>query len=115
MRALCAAFSCEAISRYAKKTGVAFYFTTPLSGAIIDSIMSQLVVRNIEEKVVRRLKQRAGEHGISMEEAHRRILRETLLRPRKKRISFIEHLKAMPAIPEEFLVRQKDYGRNIEL
>jgi len=77
--------------------------------------MPQLLVRDIEEKVVRKLKQRAGEHGISMEEEHRRILREALLSPRKKRASFIEHLKSMPEIPDEFLVRQKDYGREIEL
>jgi len=47
--------------------------------AIIDSKdMPQLIVRNLEEKVVRKLKQRAGEHGISMEEGHRRILQDTL-------------------------------------
>jgi len=41
--------------------------------------MAQLIVRNIEEKMVKKLKQRAGEHGVSMEEEHRRILRVALL------------------------------------
>ena len=77
--------------------------------------MPQLLVRDIEEKVVRKLKQRAGEHGISMEEEHRRILRDALLSPPKKRFSLIDHLKAMPDIPDEFLARQKDYGQDIEL
>jgi plasmid stability protein len=36
--------------------------------------MRQLVVRQIEDKVVRKLKERAGIHGVSMEEEHRRIL-----------------------------------------
>ena len=41
--------------------------------------MRQLVVRQIEDKVVRKLKERAGAHEVSMEEEHRRILREALL------------------------------------
>jgi plasmid stability protein len=79
--------------------------------------MPQLIVRNIEEKVVRRLKQRAGEHGISMEEEHRRILRDSLFPPRKgKGRSFMEHLLAMPDVgPDEIFERQKDYERDVEL
>ena len=42
-------------------------------------VMRQLVVRQIEDKVVRKLKERAGAHEVSMEEEHRRILREALL------------------------------------
>ncbi len=40
--------------------------------------MAQLVVRNLDDDLVRRLKQRAAEHGHSAEEEHRRILRATL-------------------------------------
>jgi plasmid stability protein len=58
--------------------------------------MHQLVVRKIEEKVVRKLKERAGAHGVSMEEEHRRILREALLGTSAKRLSFKEALLAMP-------------------
>ena len=32
--------------------------------------MPQLIVRQIEEKVVRKLKEWAGQHGVSMEEEH---------------------------------------------
>ena len=84
--------------------------------AISDSTMAQLIVRDIEEKVVRKLKQRAGEHGVSMEEEHRRILRESLLREEKKKPSFIEHLLSMPDVgPDEVFERSKDYGRDVEL
>ena len=54
--------------------------------------MPQLIVRQIEEKVVRKLKQQAGAHGVSMEEEHRRILRESLLGKLGKRSSFKEYL-----------------------
>ncbi len=59
--------------------------------------MPQLIVRNLEASVVRRLKKRAGEHGISMEEEHRRILREALLSQREKK-SFWEHLSGFPDV-----------------
>lgn len=36
--------------------------------------MAQLLVRNIPEALVRTLKLRAAEHGVSAEEEHRRIL-----------------------------------------
>ena len=41
--------------------------------------MAQLVVRKIEESVVARLRRRAARHGVSLEEEHRRILRDALL------------------------------------
>ena len=58
--------------------------------------MSQLIVRQIEERVVRKLKEQAGQRGVSMEEEHRRILREALLGKAAKRPSFKEALLAMP-------------------
>ena len=58
--------------------------------------MPQLIVRQIEEQVVKKLKQQAGEHGVSMEEEHRRILRASLLGKAGKRASFKEALLAMP-------------------
>jgi antitoxin FitA len=60
--------------------------------------MPQLIVRQIEEKVVRKLKEQAGRHGVSMEEEHRRILREALLARPKKRLSFKEALLAIPNV-----------------
>ena len=40
--------------------------------------MPQLIVRNLDEDLVRRLRQRASEHGRSAEEEHRQILRAAL-------------------------------------
>jgi antitoxin FitA len=60
--------------------------------------MSQLIVRQIEAQVVKKLKQRAGEHGVSMEEEHRRILRESLLGKTGKRTSLKQALLAMPNV-----------------
>jgi len=40
--------------------------------------MAQLLVRNIPDALVRTLKQRAADHGVSAEEEHRRILAEAL-------------------------------------
>ena len=81
---------------------------------IID--MPQLIVRQIEEKVVRKLKQQAGEHGVSMEEEHRRILREALLGSPGKRLSFKEYLQSMPDVgPNEVFARGRHPDREVEL
>jgi len=40
--------------------------------------MAQLIVRNLEEKVKRRLRERAKSHGRSMEEEARVIIREAV-------------------------------------
>jgi plasmid stability protein len=78
--------------------------------------MPQLIVRKIEEKVVKKLKARAGLHGVSAEEEHRRILREALLGDTAKRLSFKEFLLKMPdAGPDSVFERKRDKGRNVEL
>ena len=78
--------------------------------------MPQLLVRQIEEKVVRMLKERAGQHGVSMEEEHRRILREALLGSGGKKRSFKEHLMNMPDVgADELFERQRDLGRKVDL
>jgi plasmid stability protein len=41
--------------------------------------MPQLLVREIEPAIVRKLRSQAASMGISVEEAHRRLLRSTLL------------------------------------
>ncbi len=58
--------------------------------------MANLVVRGIDEEVVLALKLRAGQHGLSAEEEHRRILKSVLLTPRKK--SFTEILQSIPNV-----------------
>ena len=59
--------------------------------------MSQLIVRNLEPAVVHKLRQKAASDGVSMEEEHRRILRNVLLdealAPQK---SLKEYLLSMP-------------------
>jgi hypothetical protein len=78
--------------------------------------MPQLIVRQIEEKVVKKLKARAGLHGVSSEEEHRRILREVLLGKTAKSSSFKEHLLKMPDVgPDSIFARVQDTGRKVEL
>ena len=73
--------------------------------------MPQLIVRQIEEKVVMKLKQQAAEHGVSMEEEHRRILRESLLGEAARWTSFKEALVAMPNVGND---ADFERGRNCD-
>lgn len=57
--------------------------------------MSQLIVRNLDDEVVRRLKARAKRHGRSVEAEHRTILAEALGVDTGK--AFKEALLSMPA------------------
>lgn len=76
---------------------------------------TQLIVRNLEEEVVRELKLQAARHGRSAEAEHREILREALL-PGKKRRSVKEVLLAMPPVGEDSdFERAPDLGRDVEL
>ena len=58
--------------------------------------MADLLVRGVEEALVRALKERAGAHGRSAEAEHREILVVALARPRRR--SFAEVLSAMPNV-----------------
>ena len=58
--------------------------------------MSDLLVRGVDEALVRALKQRAGAHGRSAEAEHREITAAALQRPRKR--SFAEALVSIPAV-----------------
>jgi plasmid stability protein len=70
--------------------------------AIIDSglrkgwAMADLLVRGLEEDVVRALKARAAAHGRSAEAEHRDILQRVLTRPRRR--SLAEVLASMPDV-----------------
>ena len=75
--------------------------------------MAELIVRNIEEKVVNELKARAALRGVSVEEEHRRILREALLGKEGQRRSFKDYLQSMPDPGDELLRRGK--SREVEL
>ncbi|MEL6384972.1 MAG: DNA-binding protein, partial [Cyanobacteria bacterium J06626_18] len=50
--------------------------------------MANLIVRNIDDAIVKALKQRASRHGVSAEAEHRKILEQVLLHPPQK--SFAE-------------------------
>ena len=59
-------------------------------------LMASLVVRDIDDSVVKALKARAGMHGISAEAEHRKILESVLVQPQKK--SFTEVLLSIPKV-----------------
>jgi antitoxin FitA len=78
--------------------------------------MPQLIVRQIEGKVVKKLKQQAGAHGVSMEEEHRRILRQALFGKPAQRPSFKEALLSMPNVgDDEDFQRGPQIERPVEL
>lgn len=61
--------------------------------------MSNLIVRNIDEAIVRSLKERAARHGRSMEAEHRALLAAALSKPRRRTLS--EVLAAMPNVGDD--------------
>jgi plasmid stability protein len=58
--------------------------------------MPDLLVRGVDETLVRALEERAGAHGRSAEAEHREILAEALARPRRR--SFAEVLASIPDV-----------------
>lgn len=62
--------------------------------------MSQLLVRKVDPKTIRKLKARARAHGVSTEEEHRRILCEALSRPTTGNPSLIEFLSSTEVAPD---------------
>jgi antitoxin FitA len=62
----------------------------------VEKNVADLLVRGVDEDVVRALKERAGAHGRSAEAEHREILASALVRPRRR--SFAEVLACMPNV-----------------
>ena len=62
-------------------------------------MVTNLVVRNVDEEVVRALKQTAAAHGRSAEAEHREILRSVLQRPPRR--SLAELLASMPNVGDD--------------
>jgi|CXWL01.1.fsa_nt_gi plasmid stability protein len=58
--------------------------------------MAQLIVRNVDEDLVLRLKRRAVEHGRSAEEEHRHLLRAAL-----RSDGLLDRLRGMPPVGED--------------
>jgi plasmid stability protein len=76
--------------------------------------MAQLIVRNIEESLVKRLKTEAAKHGCSAEAEHRRILRAAL-QPGGTQAGFKTLLLAIPPVGEDSdFERSPDHGRELE-
>jgi plasmid stability protein len=77
--------------------------------------MAQLIVRNVEEDLVRALRVRAAERGRSAEAEHREILREALA-PRRKRKPLKDLLLEMPSGGSDAdFERPRDLGRKTSL
>lgn len=73
--------------------------------------MAQLIVRNLDERVIQLLKQRAAAHGHSAEEEHRRILQSAL-----QSVGLADHLTSIPEVgDDEDFERQDDLPRPVEL
>jgi antitoxin FitA len=59
--------------------------------------MASLIVRNLDEAIVKALKLRASQHGVSAEAEHRRIL-EQVLRPEESSPALIPKKKAFSEV-----------------
>ena len=73
--------------------------------------MAQLIVRNLDDELVVRLKRRAAAHGRSAEAEHRKILRQALVdEPRKSFKELAAQVRAMignrPQTPAEDLLHE---------
>ena len=82
--------------------------------------MSQLLVRKIPESLVKKLKRRAVEHGVSAEEEHRQILKAALTQPApaKKKRTLLDAFRELGEIAPNFeFVRDRKLSpsRRVEL
>jgi plasmid stability protein len=73
--------------------------------------VAQLIVRNLDEELVARLKLRAAEHGRSAEAEHREILRQALAtEPRRSYRELAASVRSMTTgrthTPSEVLLRE---------
>lgn len=72
--------------------------------------MPNLLVRNVDESLVQKLRERAAAHGRSAEAEHRDILAKALRMPKRK--SFAEILQAMPDVGEDTDFERIDDGES---
>ncbi|OFW11726.1 MAG: hypothetical protein A3H96_24580 [Acidobacteria bacterium RIFCSPLOWO2_02_FULL_67_36] len=77
--------------------------------------MGQLIVRNVDDDLIRALKVRAGEKGRSAEAEHREILRDALV-PRRNGKTLKDALLDIPTGGEDAdFDRPRDLGRRTKL
>ena len=62
--------------------------------------MSQILIRKLDDSVVRKLRARAAAEGVSAEEEARRILRRTLV-GEVPAMSLIDFLRTMPDVDDD--------------
>jgi plasmid stability protein len=78
--------------------------------------MAQLLVRDLEPAIVRKLRSQAATMGISVEEAHRRLLRAALFGDTPgPRDNFIAYLRSAPKGDDIEFPRSQDLPRPVEL
>lgn len=77
--------------------------------------MAQLLVRNLSDEVVHALRLRAAEHGRSVEEEHRELLRSSLLMGSRRKPDFKALLLGIPEGDDELFDRSSDFGRAVDL
>jgi plasmid stability protein len=76
--------------------------------------MAQLIVRDIPQEVVARLKQRAAKRGHSAEAEHREILKQALLSSRAPSLKAL--LSAIPEVGRDSdFARPRRLGRRVVL
>lgn len=76
--------------------------------------MGQLLVRDLNATIIKRLKEQAKLHGVSAEEEHRRILSEALLKERKRKPTLMEHLLAEEFAVESDAELELDRSKTVE-
>ena len=75
--------------------------------------MASLIVRNVDDEIVRALKIQASQKGISAEAEHRNLLADALLTPRRK--SFEEVIQSIPPVGcDDDFSRVEDESPNSE-
>jgi antitoxin FitA len=75
--------------------------------------MANLIVRNIDEAIVKVLKMRASQHGVSAEAEHRKILEQVLLKPQRKPFSKVLSLIPNVGNDSDFERVQNDRARHV--
>jgi len=76
--------------------------------------MAQLIVRDIPQELVTRLKQRAAQRGHSAEAEHREILRQALLSPKTASLKVM--LGGIPDVGRDSdFARPRRVGRRVAL
>lgn len=76
--------------------------------------MPQLLVRDLEASVIKKLRSSAAAQGVSVEEAHRRLLRAALVGDQPgPQANFLDYLRSIPSGNEVEFPRAADLPRRV--